>query len=448
MDNRFADYALTTDLYQLTMAQGYIRAGMAEKRAVFDLFVRSLPKGWSYLLACGLDEALSCLENFQFNGQHTNYLVKNGFSREFCDYLLDFRFRGNVRAVAEGTPIFPNEPLLEVQGNVVEAQIVETLLLSILNYQTLICTKASRIVEAADPLPITDFGLRRAPGPEAGIRASRAAYIAGAAGTSDVEAGRRYGIPISGTMAHSWVMLFPNELDAFRAWCKAYPEGTTLLIDTYDVDRGARNACQVVREGAALKAVRIDSGDFSDNAFRVRGILNDAGLEHVRIVVSGDMNEDKIRALKTMSPRPPIDAFGVGTDMVTARPESALGGVYKLVEADGRPCIKLSSGKLTWPGQKQIWRFTDSSTATHDVLSAFEENFSKQGGRPLLGTVMVDGKRIGTSLSVSAIRDYRREQTGFLPAAVILPPGKEYLVRISDGLEKLRNEALRGCSTG
>jgi nicotinate phosphoribosyltransferase len=359
--------------------------------------------------------------------------------------------------------------MLEVTGNLIEAQIVETLLLSIINYQTLVCSKASRIVETARPATIVDFGLRRAPGPEAGVRAARAAFIAGAIATSNVEAGRRFGIPISGTHAHSFVMAFPTELEAFRAWCKAYPEGTTLLIDTYDVVQGARNACQVVREGAALKAVRIDSGDFVTNTRQVRTILNDAGLEHVRILVSGDMNENKIQALGRVEDEPfesgrgfiyrkraPIDGFGVGTDMVTARPESALGGVYKLVQVDSLPCIKTSSGKATWPGAKQVWRYPDDSV---DVICAYKEDaprelLCEQGERlvlhykvatTLLAQVMIAGRRVYTAKSASQVAVQCKEELSYLPAYLKdiecnTPP---YRVEVSAEIRHQRNVAER-----
>jgi nicotinate phosphoribosyltransferase len=424
------NYAPVTDLYQLTMAQAYLKLGMGQTCATFDLFVRNLPKDWRYLVACGIEEALDTLEDFRFSGEDAAFLAQNGFSQEFCDYLRAFRFRGTVRGVREGTPVFPHEPLLEVTGNIIEAQIVETILLSLVNYQTLICSKASRIVAAAQPAAIVDFGLRRAPGPEAGIRAARAAYIAGATGTSNVEAAKRFGIPINGTMAHSFVMAHASELEAFRAWCEVYPEyqGTTLLIDTYNVEQGARNACQVVREGAALRAVRLDSGDFEKDTYRVRTILDDAGLGHVRIIVSGDMNEDKIYALKHIplydatygSPSgvdippyksAPIDGFGVGTEMVTARPEAALGGVYKLVEVDGKPRIKLSSGKETWPGRKQVWRSPDL-----DILGLESETGIQ--GRPLLELLLQDGKRLRKSLPLTAVRDYCRKEVKSLPAGI------------------------------
>jgi len=447
------NYAPVTDLYQLTMAQAYLKSGMAESRATFDLFVRNLPKDWTYLIACGIEEALDTLEDFKFLGEDINFLRKKGFTADFCDYLMDFRFRANVRGVHEGTPIFPDEPILEVTGNIIEAQLVETILLSLINYQTLICSKASRIVEAAKPATIVDFGLRRAPGPEAGIRAARAAYIAGALGTSNVEAAKRYGIPVSGTMAHSFVMACSSELDAFRKWCKVYPEGTTLLIDTYNIEQGARNACQVVREGAALKAVRIDSGIFAENTFRVRTILDDAGLEHVRIIVSGDMNEDKIRVLKgrtvtlglfpailvPIGPRAaPIDGYGVGTEMVTARPEAALGGVYKLVEMDGQPRVKLSGGKQTLPGRKQVWRFP-----SFDVLGEIGDNdkdVAEGNGRPLLEDLMRDGRRLYPLPPLNDIRLRCQKELGSLPANVV-DFGGTYPVRVSGQLYILREAA-------
>lgn len=350
---------LCTDFYQLTMAQAYLHEwdakGVRQKRATFDLFVRSMPPGWTYLIACGIDEALVALRDVQFTEEDIAYLRKHpSMTEEFLDYLRSWRFEGDVAGVAEGTPIFPNEPILEVSGDIIETQLVETMLLSIINYQTLIASKASRIVAAADPLPVIDFGLRRAPGLEAGIRAARAAFIAGVTATSNVEAGRRYGIPVKGTHAHSYVMAHDSEYEAFVTWCRAQREPTTLLIDTYDVERGAANVVRAVKNGCRVSAVRIDSGDLVENAQKARAIFSAGGMGEMRIILSGDLNEQKITDLRRSCA--PVDGFGVGTEMVTARPEAALGGVYKLVELDGKPRIKMSPGKATWPGRKQVWR--------------------------------------------------------------------------------------------
>lgn len=429
------NHHLTTDLYQLTMCDAYLQAGMADQNAVFDLFVRTLPKDWGYIIACGIEEALDALEDLRFDAEDLAYLREHtSLSRPFIDYLDKFRFRGNIRAVREGTPIFANEPIMEVSENLIEAQLVETLLLTIINYQTLIASKASRVVEFARPSGVVDFGLRRAPGPEAGIRASRAAYIAGVASTSNVEAGRRFGIPVSGTHAHSFVQAFDTELAAFRVWCKAHPEGATLLIDTYDTLEGARNVVRVAREGAAVKAVRIDSGPLATASRSVRSILNDGGLDHVRIFVSGDMNEYKIDDLKRCEA--PIDGYGVGTEMVTARPDAALGGVYKLVESNFKPRIKLSSEKATWPGPKQIYRYKG-----HDVLDLFDGK-TTHPALMLLQVVMESGGRKFKYESPEVIRRRCNEALAALPASVMfLEVTEPYPVVVSKAVKDLRDQA-------
>lgn len=360
MDN----YALATDLYQLTMGDGYLRSGMRNKHAVFDLFVRSLPKGWGYMVACGIEESLRILRDLQFTGDQIAYLKKTGkVSDQFLDYLYGFRFTGNVRGVLDGSIVYPNEPILEVSGPLIEVQMVETILLTIINYQTLVATKASRIVQAAKGKQIVDFGLRRAPGPEAGLRASRAAFIAGVKSTSNVQAGFDFGMNISGTHAHAFVLAFPSELEAFRAWCATH-DNTALLVDTYDIERGIRNVITVAKETGKVRAIRLDSGDFDAGSRLARFILDQNGLQDVKIIVSGDMNEYKIKDLADC----PIDIFGVGTDMVTGRPDATLGGVYKLVEIDGMPKIKIAEGKKTRPGAKQVWRYRGMINSQPDTM--------------------------------------------------------------------------------
>lgn len=437
---------LTTDLYQLTMAAAYLKSGMADRQATFDLFVRSLPRGWNYLIACGVEEALEVLADFRFLYDEISFLRAQGFDHDFCDYLMDFRFRGRVRGLPEGTPFFPNEPILEVTGNIIEAQVVETILLSLINYQTLIASKASRVVEAARPAQVVDFGLRRAPGPEAGIRAARAAYIAGVAATSNVEAGRIFNIPIKGTHAHSFIMSHETELDAFKAWCAAFPKGTSLLIDTYDVEEGARNVVRAVESGCKVTAVRIDSGDLAENAKLVRSILDSARLSNIEIIVSGDLNEERITALKGA----PIDGYGVGTEMVTARPEAALGGVYKLVEVDGRPTVKLSRGKETWPGKKQIWRYTgsDASVPCVDVLAAEGEDcpvvFLSNPGEwmPLMETFMENGMILSDRRPfLSESRRRCGSMVAQLPEAVKSGERKDTLF-VSPAIQEKRDRAV------
>lgn len=434
---------LTTDLYQLTMADAYLRGGMADKRATFDLFVRSLPRGWSYFIACGVEEAVDALHDLAFYSDEINFLRKQGFSADFCDYLMDFRFRGTVRGLREGTPFFPHEPVLEVTGNIIEAQIVETLLLNIINYQTLIASKAKRIVEAARPGNVVDFGLRRAPGSEAGVLAARAAFIAGAVATSNVEAGKRYGIPVKGTHAHSYVMAHETELEAFKAWCAAWPNGTTLLIDTYDLEGGARNVVRVVESGCKVDAVRIDSGDLAEGASLVRSIFDKAGLPDIKILVSGDLNEHKIAPLKAA----PIDGYGVGTEMVTARPEAALGGVYKLVDVDGRPCIKKSRGKETWPGTKQVWRYRGPTSFQFlDILASEEEDCplpqpsTADEWEPMMVTLVENGERKQARVPLEATAAYCNEEFRRLPYRV--REGMEPMVYVSPTIFQKRDRAV------
>ena len=345
--------ALLTDLYQLTMAQSYWREGMLEP-AVFDLFVRRLPPGRNYLVACGLEQALEYLEALRFDNRDLAYLDSLGkFSPGFLDYLARFRFTGDVHAMAEGTVAFANEPLLEVIAPLPEAQLVETYLLNQLSYQTLVAAKASRIVTAAAGAAVVDFGLRRAHGTDAGMKAARAAYIAGVDATSNVLAGARYGIPVSGTMAHSYVLAHDSELEAFRAFTETYPD-TVLLVDTYDTLGGVAQVVRLARElGEAfqVRAIRLDSGDLGALAGAARTILDDAGLGGVEIFASGDLDEHRIASL--VAAGAPIDGYGVGTRMGTSADAPYLNCAYKLVAYAGRPRMKLSEQKATLPCRKQ-----------------------------------------------------------------------------------------------
>lgn len=424
--------ALCTDLYQITMANAYFKEwglkGVRQKRATFDLFVRSLPSDWKYLIACGVDEALEELTHLSFTADDIRFLKDTvpGLDQGFLNYLRNFHFHGNVLAAQEGMPIFPQEPILEVTGDIIEAQLVETMLLTIINYQTLIASKASRIVQAAGSIPVIDFGLRRAPGIEAGIRASRAAYIAGVESTSNVEAGRRYGIPVRGTHAHSYVMAHDSEMAAFVQWCRSTDEPTTLLIDTYDTERAAQMVVQAVKDlGCKVGAVRIDSGDLASRARAVRSIFDEAGLHAIRIFLSGDLNETKIADLRLR--RTPVDGFGVGTEMVTARPESALGGVYKLVELDGRPKIKLSLGKTNWPGRKQVWRCPQpGGNGWFDEITCQDEFASVPPSQAnmMLTLAVKDGVLLQEPASVHAVATRRSaELRRILPSAE-----REYMV--------------------
>ena len=435
--------ALATDLYELTMAAGYLRAGMTGT-ACFELFVRDLPPCRSYLVVAGLEQAVHYLTRLRFSGRAVDYLrrqpVFKGVGPGFFEYLRGFRFRGDLFAMPEGTVAFPNEPLLQVRAPLIEAQIVETYLLSTVNFQTLIATKASRVVAAARGRPAVDFGTRRAHGPQAGLLAARAAYIGGCAGTSNVLAGRELGIPIFGTQAHSWVMAFDREDEAFRAYFEAFREHTTLLLDTYDTLAAARKATAF---GPSLRGVRLDSGDLVSLSRQVRRILDRAGLRNTRILASGDLNEFKIA--QVLRQGAPIDAFGVGTDLVTSRDLPALPGVYKLVEQEtgGRrvPRLKRSAEKESYPGCKQVYRFTDPrGRYHHDVIALAEE---RQAGEPLLVPVLRSGRRVVGLPTLEAARERAAQGLALLPPRYRrLKKAACYPVRLSRALKVLRAETL------
>jgi nicotinate phosphoribosyltransferase len=355
-------HLLATDFYELTMAKGYVDMQMENKIATFDLFIRSLPKNWGFLIANGIEDAIEFLtDDFIFRDEDLNYLRDQAFPQKFLELLKDLKFTGDVWSVREGTPVAPNTPILRVTAPLIQAQLAETALLNLINFQTLIATKANRIARAAKGATVVDFGLRRAQGPGAGLKGARAAFIGGCVGTSNVDAGKRFGIPVSGTQAHSWIMAFPTELEAFRAYAASFPESVTLLIDTYDTLQGARNATAVAKEleaqGKQLEAVRIDSGDLAMQAGEVRTILDREGLEYVKIIGTSDLNEYNISELVAKKAR--IDGYGVGTELITGKPIAALPGVYKMVQIEDRPVIKLSSDKVTYPGIKQVYRLID-----------------------------------------------------------------------------------------
>ncbi len=434
--------ALATDLYELTMAAAYFERGMAG-RAAFEMFVRELPPHRSYLLCAGLEQAVSYLQDLAFSGEQIDYLrglpVFGGIPAAFFDYLAGFRFRGSLDAVPEGTPAFADEPLLRVEAPIIEAQVVETFLLSMVNYQTLVASKAARVVEAAcsdgRQRAVVDFGTRRAHGPDAGVLAARAAFIGGCAATSNVEAGFRTGIPVSGTEAHSFIMAFEREEDAFRAYYDCFGEHAILLIDTYDVVEGARRAAAVAPK---MRGVRIDSGDIAALSRQVRRVLDEAGLPGAMVFASGDLDEDRIAGI--VADGAPVDGFGVGTRLVTSEDAASLGGVYKLVavEEDGRwqGRLKLSEDKATYPGRKQVYRFGDADGFTHDVLAASDE-VPPAGAEPLLAPVLRDGRLVADLPELPAIRERARRQLGRLPARHRRPHQAEpYPVRVSDRLQQ------------
>lgn len=386
--------ALLTDLYELTMMQAFVAEGFTGE-AVFDVFVRRLPERRNYLLACGLDGILDMLECVRFDETSLEYLASlRLFSDAFLDYLRGFRFTGDVAAIPEGTPAFELEPLLEITAPLPEAQLVETLILNQIGLQTMLASKAARVVTAAAGRGVVDFGLRRAQGIDAGMKAARAFYIAGVSGTSNVAAGQRYGIPVAGTMAHSYIQAHDDEREAFRRFASRYP-GTTLLVDTYDTLAGVARVIGLARELGPdfnVSAVRLDSGDLADLATRARRMLDEAGLTRIRIFASGSLEENAIAALVARGA--PIDAFGVGTEMAVSADAPRVDIVYKLVSYKGVDRLKLSPGKRVLPGRKQVYRIEEDGVAVRDVIGRSDE---KVAGRPLLVDVMKDGRRLDSS---------------------------------------------------
>ncbi|NMA70043.1 MAG: nicotinate phosphoribosyltransferase [Desulfitobacterium sp.] len=378
--------ALLTDLYQLTMMQGYMQNDYQDHEAVFDLYFRKNPSGGGYAIAAGLEQVVDYLENLRFSQEDLDYLCSlNFFDKEFIESLKDFRFNGDIDAVPEGTVVFPYEPILRVKARIVEAQLIETALLNIINFQTLIASKASRIVHAAEGGAVMEFGLRRAQGPDGGIMGARAAFIGGCQSTSNVMAGKLFGIPVSGTQAHSWIQCFPSELDAFRAYARAFPDQCLLLVDTYNVLKsGVPNAIKVGLEleekGHRFLGIRIDSGDLAYLSREARKMLDAAGLHNAKIVASNDLDEHTITAIRAEGAK--IDSWGVGTHLITSKDTPALGGVYKLA-AEGKdgeiePRIKVSENisKITTPGVKKIVRFYDKKgKALADLVALDDEKF-------------------------------------------------------------------------
>jgi nicotinate phosphoribosyltransferase len=441
---------LATDLYELTMAAAYFDNGLRHE-AVFELFVRQLPPHRSYLIAAGLEQALDYLQSLKFTSEEIAYLRDHpsfaNVSREFFDYLGEFRFTGDVWAIPEGTAVFEMEPLVRVSAPIIEAQVVETFLLATINFQTLIASKAARVVTAARGRSVIEFGSRRAHGTEAGLMAARAAYISGCAGTSNVEAGYLFGLPTFGTLAHSFVMLFDDEDDAFRAFLKVFPKTATILVDTYDTVAAVERLSQ--NFDSTLPAVRLDSGDLLELSKRVRAILDKGGKADTKIFASGDLDEYRIEEL--ISRGASIDAFGVGTQLATSYDAPALSGVYKLVaiERQGRISmkLKLSPEKATYPGSKQIWRATDqSSKYCKDMVALFDEtapqdrDASSEVWRPLLELVMKGGHNIIEQNSsrlerLNTARTRATEELRRLPDELLLLDGQaRYPVRMSKRL--------------
>lgn len=440
--NRSEKLSLMTDLYELTMAQAYFHSRKFES-ATFSLFIRSYPPDRGYLVSAGLEDVLNFLRDFAFDQEAVDYLgSKRIFAGEFLDFLKDLRFTGEVWAIPEGRLFFLDEPVLEITAPIIEAQLVETFVINQIHLQTLIATKAARCLHGAQGRAVMDFSFRRAHGIEAGMKVARSSYLAGFSGTSNVLAGMRFGIPIVGTMAHSFVSSFEREIDAFRSFAQSFPDNSILLIDTYDTAEGARKAVEIAREmaarGQSLRGVRIDSGDLKPLAREVRRILDEAGLVDVKIVGSGGLDEYELAELSEANA--PYDNYGVGTKMGVSGDAPSFDMAYKLVEHNGRPVLKLSTGKVSWPGRKQVFRFVDSrGLLQRDVIALRDENLP--GAEALLKNVMENGKAVKPYPTLNEIRESFLEEISRLPepTKAIRNP-RAYPVEASPRLRHLKEE--------
>lgn len=440
---------LYTDLYELTMAQGFLLTGKAEKKAVFEYFFRSSPFNGSYVVFAGLETIFDYLENLRFNNDDIEYLKSIGFQDLFLQYLKDFRFSGDIFSVEEGEVVFPYEPILRVHGNIIEAQIIETIILNTLNFQSLIATKASRLKTAAQDRTVIEFGLRRSQG-LGGIDASRAAAIVGVDITSNLLSSMLYDIKPTGTMAHSWIQSFDSEIDAFREFANIYGEKTVLLIDTYDtIKSGLQNAIKVAKEmelsGKKILGIRLDSGDLIELSKNCRKVLDEEGLHYIKIVVSNMIDEYIIdRAVRSNAP---IDIFGVGTNLSAGKPDAALDGVYKLISINGKPKIKISNNpeKVLLPGIKNIVRYINKDGYFKADLIELEDNLiSHDNSEILLKEQFRNGKRIFPKKSLKDIAKYAQKRIAMLPYSIkkINKPRK-FEVKISSALFNLRNNIIK-----
>ncbi|HWC12299.1 MAG TPA: nicotinate phosphoribosyltransferase [Acidimicrobiales bacterium] len=433
-------HALLVDLYELTMVDAYRREGMAARPATFSLFVRALPPGRGYLVAAGLDDALRWLGDLHFGSDELAALERLGvFDASFLDWLGGLRFRGAVRAVPEGTVVFPHEPLLEVDAPIAEAQLAETFLLNQVTLQTTLATKAARCRHASAGRAVVDFALRRTHGIDAGMKLARVCGLVGLAGTSNVAGADRYGLPASGTMAHSFVQAHHDEADAFRAFARALGPATVLLVDTYDTHRGIEHAVEVAaecrRRGVEIRGIRLDSGDLAALARHARGRLDDAGFGDAKVLASGGLDEHEIHRLLDKE-EAPIDGFGVGSSLAVSDDAPVLDSVYKLVAYDGRPVRKTSTGKEIWPGAKQVWRAPDWS---HDTLTLADEPAPEADARSLLVEVMHDGQRTeaGERTLAAANRRFEHEWAGVPTPLQDLDAPPEHPLAVSDRLRQL-----------
>lgn len=436
--------SLLTDLYQLNMIQAYLDHDKTDT-AVFEFFIRKLPARRAFLLASGLEQALDFLANVHFTGEEIDWLAGCGrFGKKLIDALTNLRFTGDVHAMPEGTAFFANEPILRITASLPEAQLVETRLINILHFQSLIASKAARMVLAGEDRMLVDFGLRRAHGAEAGLMAARASYVAGFAGTATVLAEKMFGIPTFGTMAHSFIQAYDDEAAAFEQFAHSRPEDLTLLIDTYDTEAAARKVVEIAprlkKEGITIRAVRLDSGDMTALSKSVRAILDAGGLSDVHIFASGGLDEDSIADM--LRNGAPIDGFGLGTSLTTSSDVPALDCAYKLQEYAGLPRRKRSSGKATWPGRKQVWRrYGPDGRMIGDILSLDSDN---QPGEPLIELVMRNGRRVAPSPPLAEIRMRAARELERLPESLRrIEPGAGYPVAVGDALVKLADAVDR-----
>ena len=474
--NDRTNMSMLTDFYELTMSKGYLEHGMADTIAWFDLFFRSIPEDGGYAIMAGVEQMIDYLKTLQFTEENLDYLASTGmFDDRFLDYLRHFKFACDIWAIPEGTPIFPNEPIVKVRGPLIQAQMIETMLLVTINHQSLIATKTSRIVRAAQGRPVFEFGSRRAQGYDAAVLGSRAAYIAGVSGTSCTISGEHFGVPLVGTMAHSWVQAFESEYDAFCAYARSFPDSTVLLVDTYNVLKsGIPNAIRAAKDvlepaGHRLKGIRIDSGDLTYLTVRAREMLDRAGLADCRITVSNALDEYIIRDL--IGQGAAVDAFGVGERLITSRNEPVFGGVYKLaaIEKDGQvlPRMKFSenAGKITNPCSKDVWRFYDLATgkAIADLITLADETIDESKpyelfdplhtwkrklvtgfrARRLLEPVFVQGKLVYERVMIETTRNYCAHEVDLLwDSLKRFENPQEYYVDLSQKLWDIKDALL------
>lgn len=480
------NFTLLTDFYELTMMQGYLKSGKHKEKVIFDMFYRKNPCGNGFAICCGLEQVVEYIRNLNFSEEDIDYLRSLGtFDEDFIEYLRGFHFTGDIYAIPEGTVVFPKEPLIKVIAPVIEAQLVETAILNLVNHQSLIATKAYRVVHAAQGDGVMEFGLRRAQGPDAGIYGARAAVIAGCIGTSNVYAGQKFRMPVLGTHAHSWIMSFPTELEAFKAYARLYPNNCILLVDTYDtLKSGVKNAIlcydAMKEEGIPLKrfGIRLDSGDLAYLSKKARKMLDEAGYPDAIISASNDLDENLIASLKAQGAC--ITSWGVGTNLITSESQPSFGGVYKLAatysdEGQWVPKIKLSenSEKITNPGNKQIYRIIekDSGKVFADYIALEEERFSEaedlvlfdpidtwkkstlKGGsyemRPLLVPIFLGGKLVYNCPSVEEIKAYcKKEQESLWEECRRLTNPHAVHVDLSDKLYEMKKGLLAQYSRG